>query len=33
MGFLEEIVTIVAARKAIARGHFYHAGISIDEPE
>jgi len=32
-GFLEESVTVVGARKAIARGHFHHAGVSIDEPE
>jgi transposase len=33
LGFLKEYVTVVGARKASARGHFRHAGISIDEPE
>jgi hypothetical protein len=33
LGFLEECVGIVGARKASARGHFRRAGISIDEPE
>jgi hypothetical protein len=33
VGFLEECVTVVGARKASARGHFRRAGISIDEVE
>ena len=33
LGFLEECVTVVGARKASARGHFRRAGISIDEAE
>lgn len=33
LGFLEECVTVVVARKASAKGHFRRAGISIDEPE
>jgi hypothetical protein len=32
LGFLEG-VTVAGARKAIARVHFHHAGVSIDEPE
>jgi hypothetical protein len=31
-GFLEECVTIVGGRKTSAKGHFRHAGISIDKP-
>ena len=30
MSFLEECVTVVGNRKASAKGHFRHAGISID---
>ena len=33
LGFLEECVTVVSARKASARGHFRRAGILIDETE
>ena len=31
MSFLEECVTVVGNRKASARGHFRHAGISVDD--
>ena len=33
LGFLEECVTVVGARKASASGHFRRAGISMDKPE
>ncbi len=33
LGFLEECVSVVGARKASARGHFRHPGISVDELE
>jgi transposase len=33
LGFLEECVSVVGARKASARGHFRRSGISVDELE
>jgi hypothetical protein len=33
LGFLEECVTVVGARKASAMGHFRRASISINEAE
>jgi transposase len=33
LGFLEECVTVVGARKVSVRGHFRRVGISMDEPE
>lgn len=33
LGFLEECVSVVSARKASARGHFRRCSISIDKAE
>lgn len=33
LGFLEEYITVVGARKASTRGYFYCTGISIDKAE
>jgi hypothetical protein len=33
LGFLEECITTIGARKASARSHFYYTSISIDKLE